>query len=240
MKLPDHISPSFINSFSKCPRKYYYKVNEYRTIVVDDSGALFGSSVHSAIENYFDVISDDPMPVEIRDTAQKCFSDAGCFDLNKRRATKMLKNFVEYELKKSKRGYYKPTFVEKRLRAKIFPDVPDIVGIIDFYSQDKKMVVDWKTAKTMVYSESSDYIQGKVYELLMNKSGYPVNYTQFFYLSTGQNQTVPKITDESLHTKIKEIMHMIRNDDFPAQQSPLCNYCPYQLQCEYRGIPLWA
>lgn len=237
----DSISPTEINQFFSCPRKWYYYKTARVGVVVDDSALFFGKLIHDSIAKFYAKIPPNPTFKEISDTAKETFGE------NRRyvysgfgaRFDRQMNIFIEFE-KKRKRTWkqYKPTFFEKRLVAKPWKDIPEIHGIVDFYSKSDETVIDWKTP-AQVGSDSTAR-QGKIYEILLRLNGYPVKKTVFFSLESGVNIQAPRVTDGWIYKQARIMVDMIRANRFPKKPSPLCRgWCEYVLDCQNDKRCIW-
>lgn len=239
MKLPSHLSPSKINQFRNCPKQYLYEKQEVRTIPTDDTALVFGLAVHNAILSYFLEISDDPSPGEIEEVADKNFNESPIeiIESNKSRTRKIAEYFVKFEKKRLLNGNYKPTLIEKRFNIELFSDLPPFVGKTDLYVEGQGLLIDWKTGKGIM--SDSWMLQGKIYKMALENEGYQVERVVFVGLDTGQSLELPRTTSGWVHQVVGGVVDMIKRDRFPRCVSPLCNWCPFQLACECRGIGLW-
>lgn len=239
MKIPSHLSPTKINQFRNCAKQYLYEEQAVRTIPTDDTALVFGIAIHSTILSYFLEISDDPTPEEIEEVADRNFNESPIeiIESNKSRTRKIAENFIEFEQKRLQNGDYKPTLIEKRFQSKLFPDLPPFVGKTDLYVEGQKLVIDWKTGKGIMNDNWA--LQGKIYEMFLKKEGYQVERVVFVGLDTGQSLDLPRTTSGWVHQVVAGVVDMIKRDRFPRCVSPLCNWCPFQLACEFKGVGLW-
>jgi len=237
----EHISPSDLNLFEACPRAWYFEKIGLKGIAVDERAAMFGKEVHNCIVLYFLKAPDKPSPVDIKENAKKAFEEgAGQMMKSMKAKTKrVLKNFIDFEIRRRRTWRsYKPTFVEKKLEAKIFPDLPKFKGIVDFYGQPDATIIDWKTGGATWAEDNSR--QGKIYEILLKANGYPVKRVIFFSLDTGQCAVVPKVSGGWIYKLARRMVDMAKSDRFPPRKSGLCEYCPYILDCQLINVPMWG
>jgi len=136
-----------------------------------------------------------PTPKQIELYIEKAFEDGFNFIMKGkvRKTNTIKKNFLAFELRRLKTWkQYKPTFVEKRFKVTIFPDLPDFIGYLDFYSQEDETIIDWKSGGLEMNEPTK--IQGKVYELAMQAMNLPASKSLFFALRDGRLLEVPKLT----------------------------------------------
>jgi len=236
-----HLSPSSINRFlHECPRKWLYEKLGVPGVVKDESRALYGKAVHNIMVIYFDKIGRNPSEEEIENVAKEAFEEGKNYAMEGfgYRTNQILKNFIDFE-KKRKRTWkqYKPTFIEKRLEVKPWSELPTLVNVIDAYWEEDGAVVDWKTGNAEMSEEFM--VQGKVNETSLKMNGYKCERVFFYGLYNGRLLTVPKITDGWLYKLVWQMAEMVKAEKFPKRQSGLCEYCPFQLRCEFDGTCLW-
>ena len=195
--------------------------------------------VHDIIPEYYKKIGEITTKQDIDNTVEEAFTEGTDWRLQKRHAslktvTKNFKKF-EHDRVKEKRGL--PTFTEKRLEAKLFPDLPMFEGIIDAYWEDGGgLWIDWKTGK---YEEMDDSrkVQGKVYELLLKANDYPVEKGQFVNLARDVTLTLPRVSSAWLETKVRTLLEARTHR---KTKSPLCEgWCEYRLSCDLEDKSLW-
>lgn len=224
-----HLTCSKINTFYNCPRAFKFQMEGQREIRVDDSKAQFGKAVHDIIKCFYS--KPGKPPEEAWDEAVK--ENSANIPRYLKRNLKSIKqcflNFAE--------TYPPPKFVEKKFKAKLFDDLPEFVGIIDaFYHEG--IVVDWKTGN--IPMGNGHLIQGKIYQMLLEKNGYKVDKVYMVYLYHDIIKKVPKVTDGYIRKIASHMLTMIKNKHFPPKKSGLCDWCPYRLSCEFIDTPYWV
>jgi len=152
--------------------------------------------------------------------------------------TDIKKHFIAFELQRQKTWQqYKPTFIEKKLNVKPWKDLPEFHPILDFYSEPAKTIIDWKTGTVEMNEELM--IQGKIYEMALKTIGKPVEHVIFFALKQGLSYEMPKIQDGWVYGICRDTVDQINSEQFPKRITPLCNWCPYILNCEFDYTYLW-
>lgn len=233
-------SASSINSFRQCPRQWKYNIDGLPGIVVPEEAAIYGRAIHNILALYFTRVRNKPPIQSIEIFIEKAFEDGYSFIMkgHTQKTNEIKKNFLEFELRRWREWkQYKPTFVEKRFKTQVFPDLPPFTGTVDFYAQGDGVVIDWKTGNL----EMNDYtmVQGKVYELALGSLGYPVRKVSFFALRDGRLLEVPRITKGWLYQICKNMYEQAKNNRFPPKPTALCGWCPHQIRCAYDGMCIW-
>lgn len=227
-------SPSQMNLFFACSRRWLYNKQGKRGIVTDDSALVFGKTVHNAIEEFFRKVPDHPSADEIESIAKKVFGeyDRQMIRERKQRLERIRDNFISFEKKRMRTWkHYKPTLVEEKLKSSQF------VGILDFYSKEEGVAIDWKTGSSMM---SPNHLrQGKIYELLLRENNYTVKKVIFFSLESGMALPVPRVTDGWIQKELDRMRNEIEQGRFFANRGPLCGWCPYILDCDFGETDFW-
>lgn len=227
-------SPSSINQFYKCPFKWYlYYILHLQGDYVQNDMALLGTNVHDMIARHYRNLPERIVPHTINRNVDRIFMEyfSPVLEPYKKLVESMLNQFKKYEHKRIKKGYRLPIIVEQKLHNN------DFKGIIDFY--DGEILIDWKTGKTL--SLDNDFKrQAKIYETLVVDNGYPKpKKVGFVTLRNGRFLQLPFTTKGWLLTQKKHMDNMIKRGRFPKNKTPLCNWCPYQILCEFEDIPLF-
>lgn len=222
-------SPSRIMAFKKCPRRYLYNESNLHKPMGDKTALWFGKSVHQAIQDYYDALSNNPTAGEIKKVAEKSFND--CFDprlSNRMRKTNgvCLDNFVKFETWRLSEGEkpFKPEVYEKDLASEKFH------CYADWYHGTR--IIDWKTGKNPKITEDLQiemWVQAEVLEA----NGYKVESIQLCFLRFNKFLNLPKPNLGWLYAQRKEVLEAIELNYFPPKVSILCHWCPFKLRCEY-------
>jgi len=229
------LSPSDINSFYFCPRKWYLSIIlGIPPMPIPKPKADFGVMVHNAIANYFMVVPQNPTPEEIRktiaDVFKKNFVKVPGVDLKKYKL--VAKNFYKFEVNRlGKWKEFKPTLVEEKLEA------PPFVGVVDAYWKEG-IVVDWKTGNYSVMHD--DLIrQGTIYKIILEENGYKVDKVLFVFLARDRVLELPAPNMAKIEKEIRDMVEMILNGYFPRRNDKLCNRCEFQLACRFDDVHLF-
>jgi len=241
MQLPKTLSQSSINNFRNCSLRWYYEQIGRPQVYIDTRARDFGIGFHSVISTYYDKISEFPNDREIDEKFNEASTEVGNSetDSQQQKFKKMRNNFISYEKKRVLRKEPKPTFTEKRLTAKLWDDIPEIIGKVDAYYEQLKRITDWKTGGSKDMDEGN-YIQGKLYLMLLEKNGYPAENFVFQYLESGVSPQLPRVTEGWLYQQLHSMCTDIENDNFKAKPSGLCNWCSMILSCKNRERCPWS
>jgi len=224
-----------MNRHKNCPLSWLYYKQKRVGIPLDDSDAQLGLNVHDMTDIYFDKIPDIPIEEDIREIAELVFDENFRADLSnkKRKGQRCWDNFIKFEIDRLRTWpVYKPTFTEKRLENHRF------IGILDFYSEECGIAIDWKTGKLNQLWDSN-LIEAKIYEELLIDNQHPFDKFYFVALQTGRSLEAPYVNKGWLDQHYDRMMRMIKRGDFPKIKGPLCPYCIYQLDCEFSDVCLW-
>jgi len=230
--MPEVLSPSSLNTFFKCPRRWLYEHQGKSGVVVDEGAILFGKVVHSTIEEYFRKVPETPTIDEIEKIAQEVFERNGRLVEDKKRFNKICRNFIEFEINRVRSWKrYKPLLVEEKLKGGGF------VGVIDFYGEET--VIDWKTGNHSLSADSDILRQGKIYEMILRENQRPVKRIIFYSLENKTIVPFPQVSDGWIYREVERMKDMVEKDQFPANWSRMCRYCPFQLDCSFEGECYW-
>lgn len=235
---PKNLSPSSLNSFMSCPKKWKSEQLGKLGIAVPETPRLFGTAIHNCIVIYFDKISDKPSGDEIEAVAKEAFDEGTtrAMKSSKAKTKRVLENFISFEKSRARSWrVYKPEFVEKKVEAELFDDLPPFRSIVDFYGN--KTVLDWKTGRGGLHESSIR--QGKIYKSALQRLGYEVEKVLFVFLDVGASLQIPKTTDGWIYKTARRMVNMVEADRFPKNPSGLCGWCPYVIDCEFEDVCLW-
>lgn len=235
----EELSPSEVNTFYECRRKWFFRKSGRTGIVVDTEAMEFGRLVHDIISNYFVRISPNPTATEIEETLETLFKEQQ--DLVPRRYRRkyfeILGNLKDFEVQRLRTWkQFKPDLVEVKVEAKPFKDLPKLVGVVDFYDATDGVLLDWKTGAS---DEDSYLRQASIYKLMLREKGYPVNRVLFLSLSTGRALTIPNVTEGWVYRVLRSVVDALEAENFFPNPGPRCRGCEYVLDCQLSGGCLW-
>ncbi|MBT3407576.1 hypothetical protein HOK68_02870 [Candidatus Woesearchaeota archaeon] len=184
-------SPSSINLYKQCPRRYYYRYIEKKPSM-PNRYTIIGNSVHSVLENFFKInIShinetnyEKELTVFILELMNKEFENtkhqlskinllnesSELYDEFNFMINLWIKNFctrIQIQLSKSKTFAQSFLFIKPNTEIKLISQEHKVQGFVDAIFKRKKgdILVDYKTSKKDIMTE--DYItQLSIYALL--------------------------------------------------------------------------
>ena len=222
--MKQYLSPTAINIYRQCPRKFYYYINEYPSLKpFYEAATIFGDIVHKIIKRYYETIPENITPSEVQLYVTKAYKEVSedylIIGPERHRLEKQLLNFIDFEKKRLTWSLtVKPIAVEKEyVKGKVH-------GIVDavFLKGNDKVVVDWKTGRSQASLTEDIIIQVNVYMWLVGaKKGYVL------FLEYGNFTEVPKVIN------VDEIVNLILMDNKYAKvrRPETCRKCEYQLLC---------
>ncbi len=253
-------SPSSINTYRQCPRKYFYRyVRELPTKPTIQ--LVRGKIAHSVLEDFFDIditkITMNDYESELKKKVQGLL--VGHWQLNKQLITEfnmnpdqekfyfsetllMLFNWLEQFARKVK-SFDNLSFGEifsklTPLREKEYLSTDLYVhGFIDAIETENGQVhiMDYKTSTNLEVSEEQR-VQLGIYSLLYKeKHGKPPNKVGIYFL-----RHKPKYmnVDEDLLSEAKEAIEFVHAnttqdhiDRYPLKTGPLCKWCDFYSLC---------
>ncbi len=251
MALPrGYISYSQIRTYNECPRKYWFSYIEGLPAPINDKIYL-GEVFHQAIEFYFRrrLAGAPPSGPEIEERFLAAFDAEACGReirwSEPRRETRgrglaFLRHFMAHFAPDSR-----PLMVEKELSVELPENGVVLKGVLDLVEEDY-CITDFKTT-TSRWSESRGRHspQMVIYKYLFDRSFGPLpsrlKYEIFYGKSAGsiRHQTLAVVPEEGavdgLLAMIGHVVARIEAGAFPANETPLCNYCEFRPPCRQKG-----
>ena len=246
----DYLSYSQISTFSICP--LHYKLRYILKVPVVPSAALsFGSSIHSAMKDFYTLVKKGERPTK------KLITDALSDSWEKEGYTTK-----SHEEKYFQRGKdYLKQYLKNEFNPKVTPEVIEqsFVVPLPFKSNEKRLKIGGKIDRVDTFSDGSieviDYktsvklptqkdidndLQLTFYALAaasireepFGKNPEDINLSLYFF--EGQQKLTTKRTKEQLINAIDEIFEWrkkIENSDFRCSGNYLCNNCEYKMIC---------
>ena len=234
------IAPSAINQIRRCPRQWQLSMQLSAQVETEQKYLVFGRQIHAVIASYYRTIGQSATEQTIHTAIDKAFERWYAPEIKTmlHQVNDTKKHFLTYELQRHKTWQqYKPTLVEKKLNVKIWNDIPEFHPIIDFYSESQKTIIDWKTGNVEMNEELM--IQGKIYEMSLKAMNKPVEHVIFVGLKHGVAYEMPKVQDGWAYGICKGVVDLVKSGHFHKNPSPLCNWCPFILNCEFDYTWLW-
>lgn len=242
------LSPSKIESFIECPKKYCYKyvicIPEQETDNVFDviNPKEFGNLVHEAMK----MLKGQYPPEEaFMQNAEQIFARylTERPPMNQSDADKVKADY----LSTVRNGYDRAVNIrvietEQEIKMQYGCGIT-ITGRLDALAElpdGTFRVIDYKTGRTVKHDENDavSCIQVMLYADMLQRTGKPVSGGEYWYLR--RNQVVPceytPARAELIETKLSGIAESIRTNSYPANASKdNCKYCAYKEICEEGG-----
>ncbi len=257
-------SPSSINTYKQCPRKYYF-VYIQKLPTKQNIYTMRGTIVHSVLDKFYDMEFDTSLPsagyqilmnslslfdkewLSSKDKLESLGLEKTELGFYYEDSKNMMINWVSHFLVKLNTIYdgdfvssfnkLKPISREERLSSENY----SVMGFIDAIENfdNKIRVIDYKTSKADKLSDEY-MLQLGIYALLYHedKGEYP-DEVGLFLLKHGERM-VPVTEDLVKNAKFEiENVHYSTQtksiSDYPKKPGPLCNYCDFQNICFPNG-----
>ena len=245
-------SPSALSTYLQCSQKYYFAyddeyVRAHRSeFDVPRPYLTCGSMVHLVANRYFNYPPEQRgwqlLGALLRQAWPKPLKERGGFSTVEeerqyyQQALDMLKNFLSFENQQHIVEYTAdPESRESLLESAIGPDIV-LTGRVDRVDReaDGLHVIDYKTGKS-----KNDDFQIIIYTMLAeSKLAEPVARASYFYLSTGEFDTVTPYQTLRRETtqRVTTTAESIRAGQFAPRPSKLCGFCEYLKICPAREL----
>ncbi len=244
MSFPAHTSPSNLDLFKSCPKRWKWHYVEKRPAVTatDDTSRAVGSFVHSVLEELFKLPDSERTLSNARTVAQLLYGTLersgqsplpdkwdiwhaveGLWDLEQPRKVDVFKR-------------------EFRLSGEVLDGVK-FLGFVDrlnWLPDGSLQIVDYKTGKFPAKTYRSEKLrQLRLYHFAYSQlhGDEDVGLLSLYYLGKDRLEQKPtakdlKRTSSWLRKSFDATVQAYENDEFPAKPSGLCGYCPYLDDCE--------
>jgi len=211
-------SYSVLDMYNTCPKKYYHiKVAKD----AKDSDSAFsgeGKKIHDAV--YKRVTEGIPLPLPMRPFEKT----VGTYAM----------------LPGEKHGELRLALNEKLEPVDFFDRDAWVRAVVDYLvvDDDKALIVDWKTGKI-----KDGFEQLKLTAAVLSRYMPEINKFTLAYVWLKQGGKATSIKMEKKHMKevwidnyasVKEIKHALKTTTFPANENPLCRWCPV-MQCPHNA-----
>ena len=255
------LSPSQINTFLGCPRKWYYRY--ILKIPEKDTFALSrGKAVHSVLEHFFDYKPAGKMSMD--DLEHTLYRRSRMLLEESWKEERIFNNFPEEKIKdtqeivdrfvtrtiwkvkeKQKKvgdlvkawNYIKPSRREQHIHDKEL----GVQGFIDAVIEKNGniILVDYKTSSVFRHPHSDDYFRQLMLYALMyeRETGILPEAVSIDYLIYGEMFSIPvrrELVDE-MYTVLKDVragMTSKKMDDYPQdEKQKFCRWCTYEPIC---------
>lgn len=243
-KLNDEYSPSALNVFFGCPRRFMLsyilgineneEINPFTVIPSNDEGTL----AHELME----MLSEKTMTYEefIREAEKRFDSYIALHPpLIEHNAEKAKADFVEMMTSAYETDPHRDVVLAEEDIHFCHESGVKIHGLpdrVEKLESGKYLVVDYKSGRNVKHTadDIDTCLQGAIYAYLMERSGYDVEGCEFRYIRIGE--TVSCVWNdemkEKLNTKLSLFKDMFINGDFPCtDKEDNCKYCTFAEIC---------
>ena len=251
--LPAYLSPSKLNDFSACYRKYQYGAID-RIPSKSAYPLVKGRIVHAILEKLFGLVGAE----RTMEVAQSFIDEAKASELTPDAMSdigydKALESVLNKEIQSSLDGYFRREApaevnvkqVEFQMKATI-AETP-LFGILDRLDEEEDgslTIVDYKTGKLprgQYYDKRFDNME--IYAALFKETHQvrPVNI-RLIYVEAGHSDMVlveGTRVDQQIGRAAaawRLINRFYEEGDFAANPSSACRWCPYTSQCIESGV----
>lgn len=231
---------SKIDTYQKCPRKffYHYIIKKPITTIQDTTALTFGDAVHSNIEmklRNFKNLDKEIYTSKVGSVTNENYS----YDRFKQFTDKAID--IYNEIKNSLKTYSDAPFHEiiefkwalnKRYESIEFDNKEAILrGFMDlvFINDENIFIIDWKTGKNYAPKEQLEFYALAIDCFHKFRKIYCVN----IYLERDNKLSWNCINDiDTVQEKFNNIIHIIENDTiYLCKPTKLCDWCQYKEGC---------
>ena len=236
---------SSLGTFAQCPRKFkYYKIDKIKVPRVRTDALVRGELIHLFLEHNEDDLSKQIPRIKYLQKRDK--------GITKELVKESYDIFTRYKngpigkkylsLKSLGRELKIALKIENKTLVPCKYDDPDAIyrGLIDAVfvdtDTDKVYIIDWKSGKdksTGTYKQTPDQL---LYYASWYFTNFPVDNISIVYAFVEHNTELKyELTrDRVKHYNkllLKNISEVEKEQQFPKEESPLCDYCDYQDHC---------
>lgn len=255
----DYLSYSAIRTFQSCPLKYRFRYLDGLPESCTSSSLIFGSSIHAAIEAYFQaLLVGEPLPDldalmatyrqcwQANQTEQIQFGSSESAESLQQLAQRMLTKFLASELVQPEGRIIA---IEEELRGALVPGVPDLLGRVDLLLETDEHVViqDFKTARCAWNAEQAEesaeqlLLYGDLVRRLVPGKALKLRFAVITKTKEPKVQVLDAEFDaerlDRTKAVFKAVWSAIQAGNFYPSPSPMtCSGCGYRSQCTaWRG-----
>ncbi|MPZ73663.1 MAG: hypothetical protein GEU74_10605 [Nitriliruptorales bacterium] len=237
---PLRLSFSRVDTYETCALKYRFAyVDELPQ--VPGPALSWGSSIHAALETWWDQKLPDPPSVDV--LLQALFDRwdddgfAGMDRDEKVRWYRHAQNVLRRHHDRHARTYAPAVATEQWFELEVGNAVT-VVGSIDHVARTDSGgigIVDWKTnRKAKTRADVSDSLQLAVYALAARHLwGHDPDWVALEFVVPGIRVTVPRdqIDVDAAVVRIHKVADRIRSEAFDPRPSALCSWCDFRDEC---------
>ena len=243
------ISVTKINTFTDCPRKYWYSYEQF--IETPKSvGFYFGSAIHSGLENYYTGL--DPMD----GVREALFGEKKSVKEFAKEGIDLLKLEAEaqriFDLYKDKAPHFEPILIEHFFEVPLtHPETKEtlpatLTGKIDLITGEG-VLIDHKTASgsDTGFFKAKNTIQANGYAYAYwQKFGKLPQYFMFNTIIKGNSRREPRFEQKIMRPTIGDLCYffdvckeivgsLVRRETRDYYNRSSCRFCPYKSICQY-------
>lgn len=234
------LSFSRVDTYQTCPLKFRFGYVD--KLPQQPSPHLsWGSSIHAALEAWWDQKLPTPPPVEVLlQGLYDGWDDSGFAGMTRDEKLQWYR-FAQDVLRRHHERYapvYRPAVATEEWFEIDLGDGIEVVGSIDHVAKTDSGgigIVDWKTNRK---ARPARYVSGSlqlaIYAMAARHLwGTEVDWVALDFVVPGVRVTVPReeIDVDGAVDTIREVAERIRSEAFPARPSRLCEWCDYRGLC---------
>ncbi len=237
---PLRLSFSRVDTYESCPLRYRFGyVDELPS--VPGPNLSWGSSIHAALEAWWDQKLPEPPPVEVLlDALYAQWDDEGFAGMERDEKVRWYRHAQDVLRRHHARfaTSYEPAVVTEQWFEIDLGDEITVVGSIDHVARTPSGgigIVDWKTnRKAKTRAHVADSLQLAIYALAARELwGHEPEWVALDFVVPGVRVTVDRsdIDVEAAVGRIKTVAAKIRAEAFEPSPSALCNWCDWRSEC---------
>ena len=236
---PLRLSFSRVESYRNCPLQYRFR---YIDRLPEESSPhlSFGSSIHAALEAFWDRKLPQPPPADtLLQALYDRWDSTGFADVERDEQLRWYRHARDVVVRHHARFadvQVTPVACEQWFELDL-PDNVQVVGAIDLVLPTGSGIgiVDWKTnRKAKPRSKVADSLQLAIYALAARHLwGHDPEWVALDFVVPGVRVTVPReqIDTDAAVAAIREVAAAIRAAQFEPRPTPLCGWCDYRSEC---------
>ncbi|QBI18261.1 PD-(D/E)XK nuclease family protein [Egibacter rhizosphaerae] len=251
---PLRLSFSRVDTYRRCPRQYRYAYID-KLPQPPSPHLSFGSSVHGALERWWDRKLPDPPPLEeLLQALYDAWDTTGFAGMEREEQLRWYTHARDVLARHHARfaeHYVPPVAVEQWFEVPL-PDDIVVVGSIDLVvptgagtdassgaASNGLGIIDWKTNRRAKTREQvAGDLQLAIYALAARHLwGHDPDWVALDFVVPGMRVTVPReeIDVDAAVAKVRETAARIRSEAFEPQPSRLCAWCDFRTECPAGG-----
>jgi DNA helicase-2/ATP-dependent DNA helicase PcrA len=237
---PLRLSFSRVDTYRSCPLRFRFGyIDELPS--VPGPHLSWGSSIHAALETWWDQKLPDPPPVEVMlDALYDQWDDEGFADVERDEKIRWYRHAQDVLRRHHQRfaTAYEPAIATEQWFELDLGDDITVVGSIDHVARTPSGgigIVDWKTnRKAKTRAQVADSLQLAIYAMAARELwGHDPEWVALDFVVPGVRVTVNRadIDIDAAARRITDVAAKIRAEAFEPKPSPLCNWCDWRSEC---------